>query len=132
MKRRRLSQALAAVTAVTAFVWAARAADRASMPEFKVYDGFWMMLGATIAVSLVAPLVWRWRRERSLIVVVAASIIGSVVPLAISAMTHNLPLMARLRGSWMMAGADLVGPAIVVGFVCLWLALRDEMPRRRP
>jgi hypothetical protein len=101
------------------------------MPEFKVYDGFWMMLGAAIAVALVAPLVWRWPRERSLLVVVMAAVLGSIIPLAISAATHGLPLMARLRGSWMLAGADMVGPALVIGFVCLWLALRDEVPGRR-
>jgi hypothetical protein len=98
------------------------------MPEFKVYDGYWMILGAAVGVCVVAPLVWRWHRERSLPLVVLASVVGSVVPLVISAFTHNLPIMARLRGSWMLAGADLVGPALVVGFTCLWLALRDEAP----
>jgi hypothetical protein len=101
------------------------------MPEFKVYDGYWMMLGAALAVGLVAPLIWRWPRERSLLVVVIASILGSIVPLVVSALTHNLPIMARLRGSWMLAGADLVGPAVIVGFTCLWLAVRDEAPGRR-
>lgn len=117
--------------AAAAFVWAAWAAGKASMPEFKVYDGYWMLLGAAVAVALVAPVVWRWPRERSLLVVVIASIVGSVVPLAISAVRHRLPLMARLKGSWLMAGADLVGPAIVIGFACLWFALRDEVPGRR-
>jgi hypothetical protein len=100
------------------------------MPELKVYDGFWMMLGAAITVTIVAPLVWRWRREQSLLVIVIASVLGSVLPLAISAVRHHMPIMVRLRGSWIMAGADLVAPAIVVGFTCLWLALRDESPRR--
>ncbi len=132
MNRRRLGRFVAGVGAAAAFLWAARSAQNASMPEFKVYDGFWMMLGAAIAVVLVAPLVWRWPRERSLFVVVVAAVLGSIIPLAVSAMTHGLPLMARLRGSWMLAGADMVGPAIVIGFVCLWLALRDEVPGRRP
>jgi hypothetical protein len=101
------------------------------MPEFKVYDGYWMMLGAALAVGLVGALVWRWPRERSLPLVVIASIFGSVVPLVISAFRHNLPIMARLRGSWMLAGADLVGPAVVVGFTCLWLAVRDEATGRQ-
>lgn len=131
MNRRAIGRLVAALAASAAFLWAARAAGDASMPEFKVYDGFWMMLGAAIAVALVAPVIWRWPRERSLPVIVVASIVGSVVPLAISAITHGLPLMARLRGSWMMAGADLVGPAIVIGFACLWFALRDEVPGRR-
>jgi len=132
MNRRQLGRVGAAAGAAAAFLWAARSAQSASMPEFKVYDGFWMMLGAAIAVTLVAPLVWRWPRERSLLVVVVAAGLGSIIPLAISAMTHGLPLMARLRGSWMLAGADMVGPALVIGFVCLWLALRDEVPGRRP
>jgi len=131
VNRRTTGRLVAGASAAAAFVWAARAAGNASMPEFKVYDGFWMMLGAAIAVALVAPLVWRWPRERSLLVIVIASIVGSVVPLAISAQRHRLPLMARLKGSWLMAGADLVGPAIVIGFACLWFALRDEVPGRR-
>lgn len=90
-----------------------------------------MILGAAVAVGVVAPLVWRWPRERSLPLVVIASVVGSVVPLVISAFTHNLPIMARLRGSWILAGADLVGPAVVVGFTCLWLALRDNAPQRQ-
>ena len=132
MSRRQLGRIVAGVGAAAAFLWAARSAESASMPEFKVYDGFWMMLGAAIMVTLVAPLVWRWPRERSLLAVVVAAVLGSIIPLAISAMTHGLPLMARLRGSWLLAGADVVGPAIVIGFACFWLALRDEVPGRRP
>jgi hypothetical protein len=79
----------------------------------------------------VGVLVWRWPRVRSLPLVVIASGIGSVVPLLISAHRHNLPVMARLRGSWMLAGADLVGPAVIFGVMCLWLALRDEAPGRQ-
>lgn len=83
-----------------------------------------MMLGATVAVLVVVPLVWRWPRERSLIAIVLASVGGSVVPLAISAARHHMPLAARLRGSWILGGADLVGPGLVAGFICLWFALR--------
>jgi hypothetical protein len=100
------------------------------MPEFKIYDGYWMMLGAALAVGLVGFLVWRWPRERSLPLVVIASVIGSVLPLVVSAFRFNLPIMARLRGSWMLAGADLVGPAVIFGVMCLWLALRDEAAGR--
>ena len=131
MTRGKISRLMPALVALAAFLWAAKSAHDSSMPEFKVYDGYWMMLGAALAVSLMAPLIWRWPRERSLLVVVIASVVGSVVPLAISALTHNLPIMARLRGSWMLAGADLVGPAVVVGFTCLWLAVRDEAAGRQ-
>ncbi|HET6779107.1 MAG TPA: hypothetical protein VFH26_09480 [Gemmatimonadales bacterium] len=131
MTPNKINRLVPAAVALIAFVWAARSAHDSAMPEFKVYDGYWMMLGAALAVGLVAPLVWRWPRERSLPLVVMASVVGSVVPLVVSAFTHNLPIMARLRGSWMLAGADLVGPAVVVGFTCLWLAIRDEAPRRQ-
>ena len=131
MTRGKISRLILALVALAAFLWAAKSAHDSSMPEFKVYDGYWMILGAALAVGLVAPLIWRWPRERSLLVVVVASIVGSIVPLVVSALTHNLPIMARLRGSWMLAGADLVGPAVVVGFTCLWLAVRDEAPGRR-
>jgi hypothetical protein len=33
--------------------------------------------------------------------------------------------MARLRGAWMLGGADVVGPALIVGFICLWFAVRE-------
>ena len=131
MKRGKSSRLIPACAALAAFLWAAKSAHDSSMPEFKVYDGYWRMLGAALAVGLLAPLVWRWPRERSLPLVVIASVVGSVVPLTISALTHSLPIMARLRGSWMLAGADLVGPAIIVGFTCLWLAVRDEAPGRQ-
>jgi len=130
--RRQVGRRLASVAAAVAFLWAAWSAQSAAMPEFKVYDGFWMMLGAAIAVLLVAPVVWGWPRERSLLVIVIASVLGSIIPLAISAFTHRLPLMARLKGSWLLAGADLVGPALVIGFACLWFALRDEAPGSAP
>ncbi len=131
MTRGKINRLIPALVALAAFLWAAKSAHDSSMPEFKVYDGYWMMLGAALAVGLVAPLIWRWPRERSLLVVVIASIVGSILPLVVSALTHNLPIMARLRGSWMLAGADLVGPAVIVGFTCLWLAVRDEAPGRR-
>jgi hypothetical protein len=129
--RGKISRLIPGLVALAAFVWAAKSAHDSSMPEFKVYDGYWMILGAALAVGLVAPLIWRWPRERSLLVVVIASMVGSIVPLVVSALTHNLPIMARLRGSWMLAGADLVGPAVIVGFTSLWLAVRDEAPGRR-
>jgi hypothetical protein len=131
VKRGKISRLIPALLALAAFLWAAKAAHDSAMPEFKVYDGYWMMLGAALAVGVVGFLVWGWPRERSLPLVVIASVVGSVVPLVISALRHNLPIMVRLRGSWILAGADLVGPAVIFGFMCLWLALRDEAPRRQ-
>jgi hypothetical protein len=128
MNRRKVGRAAAATAAIAAFAWAGWAARDNAMPEFRIYDGYHMMLGATLAVIAVAPFIWRWRRDRSLVVVALAAAVGSVIPLVISSFRHRVPLVARLRGSWILAGADLVGPAVVVGFVCLWLALRAWNP----
>ena len=56
MSRRAVGRAVAGLLAAGAFVWAARAAADASMPEFKVYDGFWMMLGIEWAGFVLAAM----------------------------------------------------------------------------
>ncbi len=129
MNRRKLGRAVAAAGAVAAFAWAGWAAYDNAMPEFRVYDGYRMILGATLAVVALAPFIWRWRRDRSLLVVAVAAALGSIAPLVLSALHYHMPIAARLRGSWTLAGAGLVGPAVVVGFVCLWLAIREWKPR---
>jgi hypothetical protein len=129
MNRRTIGRAVAATAAVAAFAWAGWAAYENAMPELRVYDGYRMILGATLAVVAVVPFIWRWRRDRSLVVIAVAAAVGSVIPLAISAIQHHMPILARLRGAWKLAGADLVGPAVVVGFVCLWLAVRAWTPK---
>lgn len=82
------------------------------------------MLGAAIAFVVVAPLVWRLRREVSLVVLTVAVALGSVAPLVISAMRLRMPVAVRLRGAWVLGGADVVGPVLIVGFLCLWFAIR--------
>jgi hypothetical protein len=124
MNRRRSGQLAAGLAALAAFGWAGLAAKESAMPEFKAYDGYWMILGALIAFAAVAPLAWRLRREASMVVMTLAAIVGCVAPLVISAMRLGLPVMVRLRGAWVLGGADIVGPAVVVGCLCLWLALR--------
>ena len=125
MSRRRLGQLLSGVAALGAFAWAGRAAQIAAIPELRVYDGYFMIIGATVLVLAVAPLVWRWPRERSIVAITIAAALGSVVPLGISALRYHIPLMARLRGAWILGGADMVGPALIVGFICLWFAIRE-------
>ena len=129
MNRRAVGRTIAAMAAAAAFAWAGWAAHDNAMPEFRIYDGYRMMLGATLAVIAVVPFIWRWRRDRSLVVIAVAEAVGSVIPLVISAIQHHMPILARLRGAWKLAGADLVGPAVVVGFVCLWLAVRAWTPK---
>ncbi len=129
MNRRAVGRTVATLGAIAAFAWAGWAAHDNAMPELRFYDGYYIMLGATLAVIAVAPFIWRWRRDRSLVVIAVAAGVGSVIPLVISAIQHHLPILARLRGAWRLAGADLVGPAVVVGFVCLWLAVRAWTPK---
>ncbi|HEX2250956.1 MAG TPA: hypothetical protein VHH32_11455 [Gemmatimonadales bacterium] len=98
------------------------------MPEFRVYDGYWMILGAFVTTLVAAPLVWRWPRELSLVAIAAATVIGILAPLAISAARLQMPLRVRLLGSWVLGGADLVAPALIIGFMCLWFAVREYRP----
>lgn len=124
MNRRRTGQLAAGFAALTAFGWAGWMAKASAMPEFKVYDGYWMILGGLIAFAAVSPLVWRLRREISLVIITLAAILGCVIPLVISAMRHGMPIGVRLRGAWVLGGADQVGPAVVIGCLCLWFAVR--------
>jgi hypothetical protein len=125
---RMVGRVVAALVAVIAFAWAWYIARATAIPELRVYDGYRIMVGSSVAVALVAPVIWRWRRDRALLAVALAASIGCIVPLVASAVRHHMPVSARLKGSWILAGADLVGPAMVVGFVCLWLALREWTP----
>jgi hypothetical protein len=128
MNRRTVGRAVAGLAAAISFAWAGWAAYDNAMPELRVYDGYRMMIGAVIAVALVAPFIWRWRRDRALVAIAVAAALGCLLPLVVSALQRGVPLMARLRGAWILAGADLVGPAMVIGFVCLWLAIREWNP----
>ena len=130
MSRRSWGQLAAALLALLMFVCAGWEAHRSSMPFVKLYDGYWMILGAAIGMALVGPLVWHWSRERSLLVILLTAAVGSVAPLIISAFRHHIPLAARLRGAWLIGGADVVGPALIIGCMALWFALREHGTER--
>lgn len=134
MNGRRTGQAVTALVALAMFIVAAIAAHHSAIPAVRVYDGYWMMLGAVIGMIVIGPLVWRWPRERSLLAILLTAVLGSLAPLMISAFRHHIPLGARLRGAWVIGGADVVAPALVIGCMCLWFALREhgtEQTRRR-
>jgi hypothetical protein len=95
-----------------------------SMPWLHIYDGLWMFLGGVLAVALVAPVAWSWSRERSLAAVGLVAFVGTWLPLVILALRQHVPLWARIRGAWVLTGADIVGTALPIGMVCLWFALR--------
>jgi hypothetical protein len=128
MNRRGVGRGVAAAAAIAAFAWAGWAAHITAIPELRVYDGYRMIVGATLAVIAMAPVMWRWRRDRSSAGIAVVATVGSIIPLMISAVRQHMPIVARLRGSWALAGADLVGPALVVGFVSLWLAVKEWTP----
>jgi hypothetical protein len=44
--------------------------------------------------------------------------------LVILAIRQQVPIWARIRGAWVLTGADIVGTAVPIGMVCLWFALR--------
>jgi hypothetical protein len=115
----------AGALSIVFFGWALWAARSTSIPELRVYDGYFLLVGATVMVALVAPLVWRWPRERSVVAIALAAVVGCIAPLIISALRHHVPLTARLRGAWTIGGADMVGPPLIVGFLCLWFAVRE-------
>jgi hypothetical protein len=132
MNRRKTGQIAAGLVALISFGWALWASHISAMPQFRIYDGYWMTLGAVVAILIVAPLVWRWPRERSLVAIAVAAAVGCVVPLIVSAFRYGMPVAARLRGSWFLGGADLVGPALVIGSVCLWFAVRQYQAKGAP
>jgi hypothetical protein len=125
-----MGQMLAGLVALAMFTGAVLEAHRSAIPAIRVYDGYWMILGAAIGMLVAGPLVWRWPRERSLVAILIVSVAGSLAPLVISALRHHMPVLARLRGAWFIGGADVVGPALVIGCMCLWFALREHGTER--
>lgn len=127
----RSGRRVAAAGAAAAFGLAGYTARTESMPELRIYDGYWMLLGAAVAVGVVAPLVWSWTRERSLLVVVGASMVGSWMPIVCFALRRQTPIIRRVMGAWYLMGGDVVAAAIPVGVACLWLALRGPDPGKQ-
>jgi len=126
--RRATGRRVSVVAGAGALLLAGFVAYSESMPALGVYDGAWMPLWGTVAVVVVAPLVWRWSRQRSLAAVAAAAVAGCWMPIVISGLRHHIPILARLKGAWVLAGAGIVGLATPLGFACLWLAVREHRP----
>jgi hypothetical protein len=120
---------LSAILAAGALTIAAYAGYTQSMPSLHIYDGIWMLLGGALAFGLVAPLAWSWPRERSLAAIGVATFLGTWFPLVVLALRQHVPIWARIRGAWVLTGADIVGTALPIGMVCLWFALRNPTLR---
>lgn len=125
---RRTGRRLAAAGSLLLFAWCAITAFSEAMPEYHVYDGFWMLLGGAAGVGLAALLTRRWRREHALVLVAVLTVLGSWAPIALFAVRAHVPIWARFKGAWVLAGADIVGLALPVAAVLAWLALRDATP----
>jgi hypothetical protein len=117
-------RAAAGVGAAGAFLLAGYTAITESMPELRIYDGYWMLLGAVVAVALVAPFVWSWTRERSLPTVIIVAAVGCWLPIIWLALRRGTPVMQRMKGTWYLMGGDVMAAALPVGMACLWMALR--------
>jgi hypothetical protein len=97
-------------------------------PALRLFDGLWMFAGAGVAVAVVAPLIWRWPRERALAVLAAAAAAGTWAPLVVLALRAGIPIRTRLGAAVFWSSADVVGVALPVGIVFAWLALREHRP----
>jgi hypothetical protein len=125
---RRAGRLLSALAAVLALGLAVRTAVVESMPELHIYDGWWMVCGAAVAAAIVVPLVWRWPRDRALLALVIAVIVGEWLPLWLLALRAGMPVMRRIQGAVIFSSADIIGVALPVGAGLAWLALREYRP----
>ncbi len=123
---RRLGRGLAALGGVLVLALGAWTAVDQSVPEVGIVDGYWMLGGAAVAFLLVAPLAWRWPRERALPAVTVATAVGSWLPLVGLALRAGVPVRARLKGAIFFSSADVIGLALPVGCALLWLALQEH------
>jgi hypothetical protein len=128
---RPFGRSAAAAGAAAAFLLAGYTAVTESMPVLHIYDGYWMLLGAAVAVGLVAPFVWSWTRERSLPAVVIVAVVGCWLPIVWLALRRHTPVMQRIEGAWYLMGGDVVAAAIPVGVACLWFLLRRPDPGKQ-
>jgi hypothetical protein len=119
----RLLAGAAAVLILGLAVWTA---FTETVPELRLYDGWWMIGGAAVTVALSLPLIWKWRRERALAVIAGGAAIGAWVPLVILAIRAGIPIGVRLKGAIFFSNADVMGVALPVGAALAWLALREH------
>jgi hypothetical protein len=122
---RRAGRLLAGAAATGILTLAGYTAVSEAVPELHLYDGYWMVGGAALAVGIVAPLVWRWPRERAMAALIAAVALGAWAPLVVSAWRTGMPIRARLRTAMFLSSADVIGVALPVGVALAWLALKE-------
>jgi len=85
--------------------------------------GSW--LAVTVALGLCVPLVWSWPRDKAIALLAVVTVIGSWAPLVALALRARIPILARLKGAVFFSSADVVGVALPVAVVCLYLAMKE-------
>lgn len=122
---RRTGRALAGLAALISFGIAIYTAISQVDRVLHIYDGLWMLAGATVALVLCVPLVWSWPRDKAIALLALVTVIASWAPLVALALRAKIPVLARLKGAVFFSSADVVGVALPVGVVCLYLAVRE-------
>ncbi|HEY7029474.1 MAG TPA: hypothetical protein VH438_17800 [Gemmatimonadales bacterium] len=122
---RRTGRVLAGLAAVIALSIALYTAISQVDSVLQLYDGLWMLAGAAVALAICVPLVWSRPRDRAIAVLAVATVIGSWAPLVALAIRAKVPILARLKGAVFFSSADVVGVALPVGVVCLYLAVKE-------
>jgi len=129
---RRTGRIVAGMAAILVLGLAVRTAVIESMPTLHVYDGWWMLAGGSVVVLLLAPLAWRWPRERALLAVTLGGALGAWLPLVLLALRSHVPIAARLKGAIFFSSADVIGVTLPVGLALAWLALQEHRPAATP
>jgi len=122
---RRTGRALAGLVALISFGIAIYTAISQVDRVLHIYDGLWMLAGVTVALGLCVPLVWSWPRDKAIALLAVVTVIGSWAPLVALALRARIPILARLKGAVFFSSADVVGVALPVGVVCLYLAMKE-------
>lgn len=125
---RRNGRIAAGLAALTTLGLAAATAVNEVDPILRIYDGLWMWGGALLGFVVAFLLARRWPRERALPAVGALVALGAWVPLVLLALRAHMPILARLKGAIFLSSADVIGVALPVGAMLLWLALREHRP----
>ena len=122
---RRTGRALAGLAALISLGIAIYTAISQVDRGLHLYDGLWMLGGTAIALAIWVPLVWSWPRDKAIALLAVVTVIGSWAPLVALALRARIPILARLKGAVFFSSADVVGVALPVGVVCLYLAMKE-------
>ncbi len=122
---RRTGRALAAFAALISLGIALYTAISQVDRVLHLYDGLWMLGGAAVGLALSVPVVWSWPRDKAIALLAIVTVVGSWAPLVALALRAKIPILSRLKGAVFFSSADVVGVALPVGVVCLYLAVKE-------